>query len=145
LPDQVLQRKIIGLSTRLKFAVVSVLLFLALISMLFAAASTAQAYQQFEQEHQQFVAGDVGTVSFWMTVPYVAHVYHVPADCLSQALALSTPFLRKRANLRLIAAHYKEPVSAIIRRVQQIVTDYRQHKNCTVSRADLPVRGSPYA
>jgi hypothetical protein len=112
---------------RLRLIGVSLLLCLALASTIFAAAGTVQAYQEFQQDHQRIMAGDVSTVSSWMTIPYVAHVYRVPETCLSVALHVSKqPQLEKHATLRGIAEYYRRPVNDVIRDVRTTILDYRQ-------------------
>lgn len=105
--------------------VVSLLLCIALAGTIFAAASTVQAYQQFQQKHQRVQAGDVSTISSWMTLPEIARIYHVPAGCLDESLYVSLPRLQRYATLGYIALSYKEPVNTVIREVQHIILDYR--------------------
>jgi len=112
---------------RLRLIGVSFLLCLALASTIFAAAGTVQAYQQFQQDHQRIMAGDVSTVSSWMTIPYVSHVYTVPESCLSTALHVSRqPQLEKHATLRAIAEYDQRPVDDVLRDVRITILDYRQ-------------------
>lgn len=110
---------------RLKFIGVSLLLCIALAATVLAAASTIQAYQQFQQKHQRIQVGDVSTISSWMTLPYVAHVYHVPAACLDESLHVSLLTLQKHATLRYLADYYKKPVDTVIYTVQRTILDYR--------------------
>jgi len=59
---------------RLKLIGVSLLLCVALTGTVFAAAGTVQAYQSFQENHQLVMAGDVGTVRSWMTLPSISPV-----------------------------------------------------------------------
>jgi hypothetical protein len=118
------------LNVRLKFISVSFLLCLALVGTVFAAASTVQAYQQFEQDHQRITAGDVSTVSSWMTLPYIARIYHVPELCLYGALHISDTALQKHATLGFIADHYKKPANDLIHTVQQAILNFRKKRTC---------------
>ena len=114
------------MSTRLKLFGVSLLLCVALASVVFAAVSTVQAYQQFTQQRQHVMAGDVSTVSSWMTLPYIARVYHVPEGCLSQSLHITSPTLRQHANLRFIANYYHRPLNTVLNDVRNAIEHYRQ-------------------
>ncbi len=114
------------MSIRLKLLGVSLLLCVALASVIFAAVSTVQAYQQLTQNHQHVMAGDVSTISSWMTIPYIARVYHVPAACLSQSLHITSPALQQHANLRVIANYYRRPLDAVLNDVRDTITQYRE-------------------
>lgn len=119
-------RKIKTLSTRLKLLGISLLLCVALASVIFAAVSTVQAYQQLAQKHQNVMAGDVSTISSWMTIPYIARVYHVPAACLSQSLHITSPTLQQHANLRVIANYYRRPLDSVLNDVRNTIKQYRE-------------------
>ena len=121
---------------------VSLLLCIALAGMVFAAAGTVRAYQSFQEDHQRSIAGDVGTISSWMTLPYISHVYHVPAACLYGSLDISAPALQKHATLGYIANYYKKPVDTIIHNVQRVILDYRK-KRITCGSPEVKVRVFP--
>jgi hypothetical protein len=95
---------------------------------IFAAANTVQAYQEFQQNHQRILAGDVNAVSPWMTVPYIARVYHVPATCLDGSLHITDPFLQKRASLAYIAEATKRRGIDLIHTVQKTILNYRKKR-----------------
>lgn len=95
--------------------------------MLFSAVGTIQAYQKFQQNHQRILSGDVSTVDSWMTLPYVARVYHVPEPCFYQSLNVSATWLTRHSTLRDIAGHYKRPVNNVIIEVRQVILNYRKH------------------
>lgn len=131
------RRKRTGLNVRLKFIGVSLLLCVALASVFFAAVSTVQAYQNFEQDHQRIVAGDVSTIGPWMTLPYVARVYHVPESCLTQSLHITNPVLKHHASLRFIADYSRRPIDTVVREVRTIIQQYRDH-HLTCSAPAIP-------
>jgi hypothetical protein len=117
----------VGLKIRVKFLLVSLLLALALACMFFSAAGTIQAYQQFEKNHQRITSGDVSTVDSWMTLPYVAHVYHVPETCLYQSLHVLNSWPTRHETLRALADRYRRPVNQVILEVQYAILNYRKH------------------
>lgn len=85
-----------------------------------------------QQKHLRILAGDVGTVGSWMTLPYVAHVYHVPAACLDQSLDVARPALQKHATLGYLASYYKKNVTNVIHTVQATILNYRTwHPVCS--------------
>lgn len=128
------------MSIRLKFISVSLLLCVALVCTVFAATGTIRAYQQFEQDHQGVLTGDVNTIRPWMTLPYIARVYRVPAPCFYQSLQITDPVLRQHATLRSIADTQKEPVDALLFHVRTVIQNYRNHRlTCTVA----PRRSKP--
>lgn len=136
--------------TSVKFLCVSLLLCLALVCMLFSAVGTLRAYQQLQQKHQRVLVGDVTTIDSWMTLPYIARVYHVPEACLYPSLHLPSSWLVRHSTLRTIADHYKRPVTRVIHDVQQAILNYRQHRNAceapaspTPSASPVPHKGLP--
>lgn len=125
-------------SVRLKLLITSLLLCLALASVIFAAANTVQAYQHFTQNHQQIATGDTSTVSSWMTLPYIAHVYHIPESCLLQSLHISAPASKKYASLRFIADYAHRPLDAVMRDVRIAIQKYREHRLVCPSATPIP-------
>ena len=119
---------------RLKFIGVSLLLCVALVSLIVVGTETIQAYQQFTRRHQSLMESDVNTISPWMTIPYIARVYHMPEACLAQSLNITKPELEKSATLRSIADSYREPIETIIHAVQNAIRNYRQQQSvCATS------------
>jgi hypothetical protein len=126
------------LNVRLRLLGVSFLLCVALASVIFAAFSTVQAYQQFQQNHQRVMAGDVSTVSSWMTIPYIARVYHVPEECLTTSLHVSEYQLKKHATLRMIADYQQEQVDSLLHNVRNFILSYRQnHSICDTPASNM--------
>ena len=114
------------MKTRDKFIYTSLLLCLAVFLTFFTATSTIQAYQYFQQDHQRIQAGDVTTVSSWMTIPYVSRVYKVPEPCFTQTLHLSNRWLVEHATLRTVADHYQRPLAGLLLDVQHVILNYRR-------------------
>lgn len=115
------------MSIRLKLLVISLLFCVALASVIFAAANTVQAYQQLAQKHQQIATGDTNTISPWMTLPYIAHVYHIPESCLLQSLHLPEALSKKYASLRFIADHSHRSLDMVMSDVRSTIQSYRHH------------------
>lgn len=120
------QRKKIGLKTSIKLIYTSLLLCLALLLTCFTATGTIQAYQQFQQDHQRVQNGDVTTVSSWMTIPYVSHLYRVPEPCFTQTLNMNDHWLVRHATLRVLADDYQLPLSKLLYDVEHIILQYRR-------------------
>jgi hypothetical protein len=104
----------------------SLLLGLALLFTCFTASGTIRAYQHFQQDHQRIQAGDVTTISSWMTIPYIVRVYKVPEPCFTQSLRLADRWLVQHATLRVIADYEQRPLARLILNVQQIILSYRR-------------------
>lgn len=115
------------MTLRVKLLCVSLLLCLALAGMFFSAAGTIQAYQQLQKNHQHIITGDVNTVNSWMTLPYVAQVYHVPENCLTHALHVSDPWLIHHASLHVIADDTGQPLDTVLLKVREAILAYRKH------------------
>lgn len=62
-----------------------------------------------------------------MTIPYIAHVYHVPESCLFQSLHISTLTLKTYASLRFIADASHRSIDAVMFDVRHTILEYRQH------------------
>jgi hypothetical protein len=110
----------------MRFAITFALLLLTLCCVTFAARSTVETWQQFRQQNALARSGDVHTIGFWMTIPYIAHTYHVPETYLYSQLQLpDTPALH-HTTLHLIALRYHRPVERVVSQVQSVVINYRK-------------------
>ncbi len=116
------------MSVRVKLVLVGVLLVLAVGITIIATLATIQAYQGFQQQSSMLHAGDVRSVSDWMTIPYIARTYHVPEDYLYQWLHITGRQKPVHATLRLLAIRYHRTVNSMIQSVQAAIQAYRaQH------------------
>lgn len=106
----------------------SLLLGLALLFTCFTAGGTIRAYQHFQQDHQRLQAGDVTTISSWMTIPYIVRVYKVPEMCFTQSLRLTDRWLVEHATLRVIADRDHRPLMKLVFDVQNIILSYRRQQ-----------------
>ena len=79
------------MSERVKLSVLSVLLLLALAISAFASANTFQAVRNLQLRNHDVKAGNVSTISAWMTVPTISRIYHVPEDYMYHSLEISSP------------------------------------------------------
>lgn len=132
------------MKTSVKFLYTSLLLCLALVVTCFTATGTIQAYQHFQQDHQRIQAGDVTTVSAWMTIPYVSRVYRVPEICFTQALHLNDYWLVEHATLRVIADSSRRPLQRLIRDIQDVIITYRRKQlYCGPSPKTIKTTGAP--
>jgi hypothetical protein len=128
------------LSVRVKFVIVGVLLLLALGVMVIAAVATVQAIQGFQQQNSLVKADDVRTVRDWMTIPYIARMYHVPENYLYQWLHITDAQKPVHATLRLLATHYHRTVNSMIQSVQAAIRAYRmQHPQTSTTGVLLSV------
>lgn len=105
----------------------TVLLVIALATTVLAAVSTIQAFQDFQQQHALVKAGDVRSIRSWMTIPYVAHLCHVPESYLYDTLHLtaSTP-LSNHLTLHMLAFRSQRPVDFVVSEVQRAIIAYRK-------------------
>jgi len=117
------------LNTRVTIIIIGILLCLALVGTAFAAFTAIQAVHTFQQQHTLAKEGDVSTIRPWMTVPYVAHTYHVPESYLYQSLHISGQHPPRHVPLHVLAARYHRPVSEVVHELQMSILTYRkQHK-----------------
>ncbi len=104
----------------------SILLCVALVAVVFTTLGTVRAIQSLQQQHMLAKAGDVSTIRPWMTIPYIAHTYHVPESYLYNSLHISNTHTSKHMPLHALAAHYQRPISSIVHDVQKAVILYRK-------------------
>jgi hypothetical protein len=120
------------MNMRVKLFVIGFLLCIALGGAVYSGIQAVQAFQHFQQHHQQLLSGDVSTISPWMTIPYISRVYHVPESYLDEQLHITDPRVQRHESLLLIAQHYNRPVEGIIHEVQNAILTYRkQHPTPT--------------
>lgn len=113
--------------------IISILLCVALAAVVITTLGTVRAIQSLQQQHTLAKAGDVSTIRPWMTIPYIAHTYHVPESYLYNSLHISDTHTSKHMPLHTLAAHYQRPVSSIVHDVQNAVTLYRkQHPHTNI-------------
>ncbi len=125
--------------SRLKLFLTGFLLCIALGVAVFCAIQTYQAFQRFQQSHNLTLSGDVSTIRPWMTIPYIARVYHVPANYLDEQLHLTNPLDQSRASLHTLATRFNRPVDRVIHDVQQAILNYRkQHPTPTLHPSQTP-------
>ncbi|MDQ2907663.1 MAG: hypothetical protein ABI456_01670 [Ktedonobacteraceae bacterium] len=116
------------MSLRIKLVLVGVLLFLALGTTAIAAGATYQAFQRLQQQNALAKVGDVQTIRPWMTIPYIAHMYHVPERYLYTALHLpaNSSSTLHHTTLHVLSSTYKRPVNDLIRDIQNAIKAYRK-------------------
>jgi len=85
-----------------------------------------QTLQDFRRQNALARSGDVSTVSQWMTIPYIAHTYHVPETYLYSQLHLSNPYTLHYVTLQMLATQEHLSANHLIQEIQQIILTYRQ-------------------
>lgn len=129
------------MSVRTRIIIVSLLLVLALGSTIFAAASTVQAFSTFQRQRALTKAGDVRTIRPWMTVPYIAHIYHVPQSELYTALHEDGLQPQPHTTLHALSLRCHCPVNSVIHTVQEAILTYRrQHPPGSAVPTPTPTR-----
>ena len=85
-----------------------------------------QTVQNFRQQNALARSGDVSTVSQWMTIPYIAHTYHIPETYLYTRLHLSNLYTFHYVTLQMLAIQDHQSVDLLIREIQQAILAYRR-------------------
>ncbi|MGA9627173.1 MAG: hypothetical protein WBL65_24380 [Bryobacteraceae bacterium] len=57
----------------------------------------------------------------WMSVPFIAHAHHLPADVLFQAIGVQPREPRDRRSVRSIAHELHRPVPELIAQLQRAI------------------------
>jgi hypothetical protein len=110
----------------LKLFLTGFLLCIALGGAVFCAIQTVQAFQSFQANRTLALSGDVRTIRPWMTIPYIAHFYHVPESYLDEQLHITDLQSQRRTSLHALALRYNRPIGNVIHDVQQAILSYRK-------------------
>jgi hypothetical protein len=114
------------LSLKIKAILLALLLGLALSTTVFAASSTYHAVEHLQQQSALVKRGDVRSIRPWMTIPDIAHLYHVPASYLYRALHIPDTPAFQHLTLQALSLRYKRPVDDLIRTLQNAIETYRK-------------------
>lgn len=115
---------------RAKELAVRLLFFIALALTVFFAIQTARAIIGFQHSHQAAQSGNVQTIRSWMTLPYIARVYHVPESYLLESVGLAetdAPSVR-HMTIAALATRLGTTSDALIHEIQQAILTYRQEQ-----------------
>ncbi len=124
------------LSERMKQIGVGILACLALAITIIFAARTVQAVQHFQYSRQLALSGDVRGIRSWMTIPYIAKVYHVPESYLLQTLHIADPNTVRHVTLQTLAGRLHTTSDTLIYEIQTAILTYRKlHPTPTPPRA----------
>jgi hypothetical protein len=111
---------------RTRSILLGVLLVLVAALALFVVIRTIDAIQVVHHNADMARRDDVGLIQSWMTIPYIARVYHIPASVLYTQLHLPDDATTHHQTLQDIALARKEKVKDVVQTVQGIVSRYRQ-------------------
>ncbi|MBX5449575.1 MAG: hypothetical protein IRZ24_05860 [Thermogemmatispora sp.] len=141
-PATAMSGRSLVLSLKLKILGLVLLLCLAVSTTVYAASSTYHAVQHLQQQSALVKAGDVRSIRPWMTIPYVAHLCHVPTAYLYQALHIPETPSVQHLTLHALALRTKRPVDSLIRTLQQAIETYRQQHR-TSSSTSMAEQAAP--
>jgi len=100
------------------------------------------AIATFQHQNALTRTGDVRTMRPWMTIPYIAHEYHVPDHYLYETLNITRNY-PTHSTLQAIATHAHRPVSELIHTLQTAIIAYRKqhpfHPQYQQSSPDHPL------
>lgn len=113
------------MSLRAKFILHSILLVVALLGAVLAARAAMGAIATFQHQNALARTGDVRSMRPWMTIPYIAHEYHVPDHYLYEALNITRNY-PDHSTLQAIALHSHRPVNELIHQLQMAIIAYRK-------------------
>jgi hypothetical protein len=136
-------RKMLNRATKQRFIIICFFLALSLGATFMATRATINDVKTVNQHQDMANKGDVRLVRQWMTIPYVSHVYHVPTAVLYSSLQLKDSVTTRHSTLQTIALQQKQPVDAIISKVQEAILSYRKshpftpYMTSTVNRGEL--------
>jgi hypothetical protein len=80
-----------------------------------------------QQAGPQPALRDPQAIRGWMTVPYIAHVYHIPPEIIYRALQISPAGNNKKSLDELNRLCTPDSQGAIVNKVKQTVSDFNLH------------------
>jgi hypothetical protein len=110
----------------MKILLMSILVCLAAGCAIFTAVTTVQALRSFQDHHRLAVSGAVQTIRPWMTVPYVAHTYHVPEKYLYRTLRVPDTPQQRHITLHMFAARFHQTDDYMVAKIERAVEQYRK-------------------
>ncbi len=124
--DQKYRENNVSLSLKTRFILIVVLLLCSCAVMLLAAKETVEALK--DVHYNQYLAqkGDVQLIQPWMTLSYIAHIYHVPENILLATLHLKRNTITLSTSIGVLASQKKEPTTVIIHQLQIAIMHYRK-------------------
>jgi hypothetical protein len=114
------------LHQRTSLILTGVLFVLTLSGGVLAAHATINALHTLQRQRTLTKEGDVETIQQWMTIPYMARVYHIPEPYLYQSLHVPTGHPTPHITLHALAEHRKVPDTTLISTVQRAIISYRK-------------------
>jgi len=110
-------------------ALVTALIGLGLVIVGFFGLRTARAFRQFHGHRPptsfetQQAETDVQLIRDWMTIPFIARMYHVPAPALYKALDISPHDNKDKSLKRLNEEYFPEQQGIVEEKVKAAVTE----------------------
>ena len=86
---------------------------LAIASTFIFASRAGRRVRQMRRENEPIRA--------WMSVPFIAHAHHLPANLLFQAIGVQSRELHDRRSVRRIAHDLNRPVPELIAQLQRAI------------------------
>ncbi|HEX8983260.1 MAG TPA: hypothetical protein VF792_10850 [Ktedonobacterales bacterium] len=114
------------MSARMKQIGMGALLCLTLGLTLLFAVSIVHAIGRFNESRKLSLSGDVRTIRPWMTIPYIARVYHVPETYLLETLHISDPASVRHVTLFSLSSRMGMSTDALIKQIQTAILTYRK-------------------
>ena len=113
------------LHVRIKLILTAILSILALVITMLTAQATVEAFSNFQQQRAFVASDDPRSIRSWMTLPYIAHVYHVPENTVYHSLHLQGVRQQQQTTLSGLALRYHRSVNDLIIDVQLTIQIYR--------------------
>ena len=134
-------RKMSTKTIQMRFIIICFFLVLSLGATFIATNATINDVKTIHQHQEMAHRGDVRLVRQWMTIPYVAHVYHVPAAVLYSSLQLKDTLANQHSTLQTLALQRKQSVDIVITKIQEAILTYRKSHPFTPSTMLVTIRG----
>jgi len=112
----------------------------SLFSTVYAARATVGAFHTLHKQEVLTENRDIRAIQPWMTIPYVAHIYHVPASYLYSTLGIKNKH-EFHDTIFTLAAHHKRSSTLVIHELQTaILTYHKQHPYRPLHPTPAPIR-----
>jgi hypothetical protein len=114
------------LSLQQKFILTGILLVVASCCTAITADASVRAVQSFQQQNTLTHSGDIRTVRPWMTIPYIAHTYHVPEGYLYNTLHITDKRSAQHTTIQALAIRSRRTPDDLIHQIQKAIQTYRK-------------------
>lgn len=101
------------------------LIIVGLILILFFGMRAARSFWRVQHMGPGSDAADIDAIRGWMTIPYIAHTYHIPPEYLFDQLQIPIEGNQEKSLADLNSAYFNGAEGEIMTRIKQAIRDFQ--------------------